>query len=155
MPGKTALPNAPLASVYDLADSDAMAPRVPTVYKAKGESLDADLYITLREHPQALLESVETEGVGIGCVTATQAWDLLSVAVPHNSLKKHRPALLAMGIKGSEHLGSVGNAHAGGIGQHGDSRQQSRSATAVMGTSIKPLWTPDDTSSSHQDRYCC
>lgn len=96
---KKALPNVPLASVEDLDDSDATALRVDTVHKAKGESLDAVLYMTLKEHAQALLEGVETEVGRIGYVAATRARDLLWVAVPHNSLKELRPALLARGFK--------------------------------------------------------
>jgi superfamily I DNA/RNA helicase len=96
---KKALPNVPLASVEDLADSDAPALRVDTVHKAKGESLDAVLYMTLKDHAQALLEGVATEVGRIGYVAATRARDLLWVAVPHNSLKELRPALLARGLK--------------------------------------------------------
>lgn len=96
---KKALPNVPLASVEDLADGDPAALRVDTVHKAKGESLDAVLYVTLKEHTQALLDGVETEVGRIGYVAATRARDLLWVAVPHNSLKELRPALLAKGLK--------------------------------------------------------
>ncbi|MGJ7614121.1 MULTISPECIES: UvrD-helicase domain-containing protein [unclassified Variovorax] len=96
---KKALPNVPLASAEDLGESDATALRVDTVHKAKGESLDAVLYITLREHAQALLDGVETEVGRVGYVAATRARDLLWVAVPHSSLKELRPALLARGFK--------------------------------------------------------
>lgn len=96
---KTALPDAPLVSVEDLDDSDAIALRVDTVHKVKGESLDAVLYVTLKDHAQALLEGVETEVGRIGYVAATRARDLLWVAVPHNSLKELRPALVARGLK--------------------------------------------------------
>jgi superfamily I DNA/RNA helicase len=96
---KRALPNVPLASVEDLADTDATALRVDTVHKAKGESLDAVLYMTLKEHALALLEGIETEVGRIGYVAATRARDLLWVAVPNSSLKELRPALLARGLK--------------------------------------------------------
>lgn len=96
---KTALPNMPLASAEDLADSDATSIRVDTVHKAKGESLDAVLYITTREHAQALLDGVETEVGRIGYVAVTRARDLLWVAVPHSAVKELRPALLAKGFK--------------------------------------------------------
>lgn len=96
---KTALPNVPLASVGDLTDSDASALRVDTVHKVKGESLDAVLYVTLKDHAQALLDGVKTEVGRIGYVAATRARDLLWVAVPHNSLKELRPTLLAKGLK--------------------------------------------------------
>jgi len=94
---KKALPNVPLASVADLADSDAPALRVDTVHKAKEESLDAVLDMTLKERAQALLEGVETEVGRIGYAAATRARDLLWVAVPHNSLKE--PPLLTKGLK--------------------------------------------------------
>lgn len=96
---KRALLNVPLVSVKDLAGSDATALRVDTVHKAKGESLDAVLYMTLKEHAQALLKGVDTEVGRIGYVAATRARDLLWVAVPHNSLKELRPALIARGLK--------------------------------------------------------
>jgi superfamily I DNA/RNA helicase len=96
---KKALANVPLASADDLADSDAKVLWVDTVHKAKGESLDAVLYMTLKEHAHALLEGVETEVGRIGYVAATRARDLLWVAVPHSSLKELRPALLAKGLK--------------------------------------------------------
>jgi superfamily I DNA/RNA helicase len=96
---KKALLNAPLVSIKDLADSDASTLRVDTVHKAKGESLDAVLYMTIKEHAQAMLEGVETEVGRIGYVAATRARDLLWVAVPHNSLKELRPALIAKGLK--------------------------------------------------------
>lgn len=96
---KTALPNSPLASAEDLANSDATALRVDTVHKAKGESLDAVLYMTTREHAQALLDGVTTDVGRIGYVAATRARNLLWVAVPHSALKELRPTLLAKGFK--------------------------------------------------------
>jgi superfamily I DNA/RNA helicase len=96
---KKALPSVPLAIVEDLADKDAPVLRVDTVHKAKGESLDAVLYMTLKEHALALLEGVETEVGRIGYVAATRARNLLWVAVPHSSLKELRPALIAKGLK--------------------------------------------------------
>lgn len=96
---KTALPNAPLASADDLADSDATTLRVDTVHKAKGESLDAVLYMTTKEHAQALLNGVSTDVGRIGYVAATRARDLLWVAVPQSAVKELRPKLLARGFK--------------------------------------------------------
>ncbi len=96
---KKALPNVPLASAHDLADSDAKVLRVDTVHKAKGESLDAVLYMMTNEHALALLSGVTTELGRIGYVAATRARDLLWVAVPQNALKELRPTLLARGFK--------------------------------------------------------
>ncbi len=96
---KKALPNVPLASVEDLANSDATALRIDTVHKAKGESLDAVMYLATKEHAQALLGGVSTEVGRIGYVAATRAKNLLWVAVPHNSLKDLRSQFLARGFK--------------------------------------------------------
>jgi hypothetical protein len=96
---KKALPNVPLASAEDLADSDATALRVDTVHKAKGESLDAVLYITTKVHAHALLDGVGTEVGRIGYVAVTRARDLLWLAVPHSALKELRPILHARGFK--------------------------------------------------------
>ncbi|MBD8564329.1 ATP-dependent helicase [Oxalobacteraceae sp. CFBP 8763] len=96
---RRALLSVPLAGIEDFADNDVGALRIDTVHKAKGESLDAVLYITLKEHAQALLNGVDTEVGRIGYVAATRARDLLWVAVPHSSLKELRPALLARGLE--------------------------------------------------------
>ncbi len=96
---KRDLPSVSLASAEDLADSNATMLRVDTVHKAKGESLDAVLYVTLKEHAQSLLEGVSTEVGRIGYVAATRARDLLWVAVPHSALNELRPTLLARGFK--------------------------------------------------------
>ena len=96
---KKALPSMPLASAEDLADSHAATLRVDTVHKAKGESLDAVLYVSLKEHAQAMLDGVSTEVGRIGYVAATRARDLLWVGVPHSALKELRPKLLARGFK--------------------------------------------------------
>ncbi|WP_306395182.1 UvrD-helicase domain-containing protein [Telluria beijingensis] len=96
---KRALTSVPLASTEDFADNKAGMLRVDTVHKSKGESLDAVLYMTLKEHAQALLDGVNTEVGRIGYVAATRARDLLWVAVPHNSLKELRPAFLARGLE--------------------------------------------------------
>ncbi|MGA0571207.1 UvrD-helicase domain-containing protein [Variovorax sp. VNK109] len=96
---KKALPSTALTSAENLAHSDAKALRIDTVHKAKGESLDAVLYMATKEHAQALLDGVSTEVGRIGYVAATRARDLLWVAVPHNSLKDLRPQFLARGFK--------------------------------------------------------
>lgn len=96
---KKALPSIPLASSDELAGTEATRLRIDTVHKAKGESLDAVLYVTLKEHAQAMLDGIDTEVGRIGYVAATRARDLLWVAVPQSSLKELRPALLARGFK--------------------------------------------------------
>lgn len=96
---KTGLPNVALASAKDLVDDEATQLRVDTVHQAKGESLDAVLYMTLREHAEELLEGVGTEVGRIGYVASTRARDLLWVAVPNNSLKDLRPLFEAKGFQ--------------------------------------------------------
>jgi hypothetical protein len=96
---KKALPASPLFSAQDLADSHVTTLRIDTVHKAKGESLDAVLYMTSKEHAQALLDGVATEVGRIGYVAATRARDLLWVAVPRNCLEELRPQLLARGFQ--------------------------------------------------------
>lgn len=96
---KTALPSGPLLAARDLADDDQVTLRVDTVHQAKGESLDAVLYVTERRHVDALLAGVDSELGRIGYVAATRARDLLWVAVPANALAELRPLLLAKGFQ--------------------------------------------------------
>lgn len=65
--------------------------RVDTVHQAKGESLDAVLYITLKDHAEEMLAGVGIEVARIGYVASTRARDLLWVAVLVNALKDLRP----------------------------------------------------------------
>lgn len=73
--------------------------RVDTVHQVKGESLDAVLYITTKEHAAALLAGVNSEVGRIGYVAVTRARNLLWVAIPANSLAELKPALLARGFQ--------------------------------------------------------
>lgn len=94
------LPNAPLIAAADLTAIDA-APniRVDTVHQAKGESLDAVLYLANREHATELLTGVATEVGRIGYVAITRARNLLWLGIPANALADLRPALAARGFK--------------------------------------------------------
>lgn len=96
---KTGLPNAALSSTKDLTDEEAASLRVDTVHQAKGESLDAVLYMTLKDHAEELLAGVGTEVGRIGYVASTRARDLLWVAVPNNALKDLRPLFEAKGFQ--------------------------------------------------------
>lgn len=96
---KTGLPSAALASAKDLAYDEVTSMRVDTVHQAKGESLDAVLYMTLRDHAEEMLAGVGTEVGRIGYVAATRARDLLWVAVPNNALKDLRPLFEARGFQ--------------------------------------------------------
>jgi hypothetical protein len=96
---KTGLPNAALLSAKDLADDEAASLRIDTVHQAKGESLDAVLYMTIKDHAEELLAGVGTEVGRIGYVASTRARDLLWVAVPNNALKDLRPVFEAKGFQ--------------------------------------------------------
>lgn len=97
---KKGLPNAPLITAADLAaNDDAPRIRVDTVHQAKGESLDAVLYLANREHANALLAGVDTEVGRIGYVAVTRARNLLWLGVPANALEELRPVLLARGFQ--------------------------------------------------------
>ena len=94
------LPNAPLMAAADLTALD-VTPRirVDTVHQAKGESLDAVLYLANREHATELLTGVTTEVGRIGYVAVTRARNLLWLGVPANALGDLRPALAARGFQ--------------------------------------------------------
>ena len=81
------LTNAPLIAAADLVvENDQTRIRVDTVHQAKGESLDAVLYMANREHVDALLAGVGTEVGRIGYVAVTRARNLLWLGVPANAL---------------------------------------------------------------------
>jgi superfamily I DNA/RNA helicase len=95
---KKSLPNAPLMAADDLVVQQNSQIRVDTVHQAKGESLDAVLYMATKEHVQALLAGTSSEVGRIGYVAITRAKNLLWLGVPANSLKELKPALLAAGF---------------------------------------------------------
>jgi superfamily I DNA/RNA helicase len=88
----------PAAPVSSLKPAAAKALRVDTVHGAKGESLDAVLYIVTKAHLEALLDGVRTEDGRIGYVAVTRPRDLLWVAVPQKILPTYRAALTAIGL---------------------------------------------------------
>lgn len=90
-----ALPAAPVSTLRPAA---ARALRVDTVHGAKGESLDAVLYIVTKAHLDALLAGVGTEDGRIGYVAVTRPRDLLWVGVPQKILPTYRAALTAVGL---------------------------------------------------------
>jgi hypothetical protein len=93
------LTNAPLIAAADLvAENVQPRIRVDTVHQAKGESLDAVLYIANREHADALLTGIDTEVGRIGYVAVTRARNLLWLGVPANAVDELRPALMARGF---------------------------------------------------------
>lgn len=95
---KRALPNTPLITEADLAAEQDLDIRVDTVHQAKGESLDAVLYLATKDHVEALLAGVDTELGRIGYVAVTRARNLFWLGVPENALAQLRPALLEKGF---------------------------------------------------------
>ncbi|BDB27804.1 hypothetical protein CTP10_R52140 [Cupriavidus sp. P-10] len=95
---KKSLPNAPLVAADDLAAPNVRRIRIDTVHQAKGESLDAVLYLATKEHVSALLDGVASEVGRIGYVAVTRARTLLWLAVPANTLSELRPKLIARGF---------------------------------------------------------
>uniref|UniRef100_UPI0038CFFFE9 UvrD-helicase domain-containing protein n=1 Tax=Burkholderia cepacia TaxID=292 RepID=UPI0038CFFFE9 len=95
---KKGLPSAPLVATADLAARNAPRIRIDTVHQAKGESLDAVLYMATKEHVAALLAGVDSEVGRIGYVAVTRARNLLWLGVPANALTELRPKLIALGF---------------------------------------------------------
>ncbi|MGH8778813.1 hypothetical protein [Paraburkholderia sp.] len=95
---KKSLPNAPLVAAADLAAPSTARIRVDTVHQAKGESLDAVLYMATKEHVSALLSGIDSEVGRIGYVAVTRARNLLWLGVPANALNELRPKLIAFGF---------------------------------------------------------
>jgi hypothetical protein len=97
---RRSLPSAPLVPVVDLTANALPRIRVDTVHQAKGESLDAVLYLAAnKEHASSLLAGVGTELGRIGYVAVTRARNLLWLGIPATSLDELRPSLLARGFR--------------------------------------------------------
>ena len=93
------LPNAPLVVADDLGTGRGAKIRVDTVHKAKGESLDAVLYIATKDHIEAMLDGVTTEVGRIGYVAVTRARNLLWLGVPAAALPDLRQRLIDFGFR--------------------------------------------------------
>lgn len=96
---KKGLPNEALLAAKDLGANQTPRLRIDTVHQAKGESLDAILYIATKEHISALLAGVDSEIGRIGYVAVTRAKNIFWLAVPANALKELQPDLIAYGFK--------------------------------------------------------
>ena len=94
---KTKLPTGPLAAPA-AAPKPTHSVRVDTVHSAKGETLDAVLYVTNRAHANGLCGGVSSEIGRIGYVALTRARDLFWLAVPAAQLDQLRPALQGLGL---------------------------------------------------------
>lgn len=93
------LPHASLVVADDLITQRNSRIRVDTVHKAKGESLDAVLYMATREHIEAMLGGVGTEVGRIGYVAVTRAKNLFWLGVPAVALPGLRQRLLDFGFR--------------------------------------------------------
>ena len=96
---KKGLPHAALMQVDDLAAERLKRMRVGTVHEAKGESLDAVLYIASKDHVQAMLAGVQNELGRIGYVAVTRAKDLFWLGVPANAIDELRADLVGKGFQ--------------------------------------------------------
>jgi superfamily I DNA/RNA helicase len=96
---RTKLPNTPLVQVADLASPAESRIRIDTVHQAKGESLDAVLYIASKKHATAMLDGVGSELGRIGYVALTRARNLVWLGIPLKALEELRPKLEARGFK--------------------------------------------------------
>lgn len=94
------LPHASLMAADGLGTQRSARIRVDTVHKAKGESLDAVLYMATREHIEAMLDGVATEVGRIGYVAVTRARNLFWLGVPAAALPNLRQRLTNFGFRG-------------------------------------------------------
>ena len=96
---KNKLIDTPLLPDQGLDIDQNISIRVDTVHQAKGESLDAVLYMAQKPHIEAMLNGVGTEVGRIGYVAVTRAKDLFVLGVPKSSLKEFSPRLESLGLK--------------------------------------------------------
>jgi len=96
---KKGLVDEPLIPDYELALAEKLTIRIDTVHQAKGENLDAVLYMATKSHIDAMLNGVGTEVGRIGYVAVTRAKSLFILGVPKNALAVLAPKLQAIGLK--------------------------------------------------------
>lgn len=96
---KKGLTEKPLMLDPELDLGEKLAIRLDTVHQAKGESLDAVLYVASKSHIDELLNGVGTEVGRIGYVAVTRAKKLFVLAVPKSAAKELAPKLQGIGLK--------------------------------------------------------
>ena len=96
---KKGLVEKPLMPPPELVIGDSLNIRVDTVHQAKGESLDAVLYMASKAHINEMLGGVDTEVGRIGYVAITRAKNLFILGVPKSALTELAPKLQEIGIK--------------------------------------------------------
>ena len=88
-----------LIQAADLGSAAGNTFRTSTVHKVKGESIEAVMYVTNKEHARAMLEGTGSELGRIGYVAVTRARNLFVLAVPDNCLGEFEPLLKAKGFE--------------------------------------------------------
>lgn len=96
---KKKLKATPLIQATDFGSAAGNAFRTSTVHKVKGESIEAVMYVTSKEHVRAMLEGTGSELGRIGYVAVTRARNLFVLAVPDNCLGEFEPLLKAKGFE--------------------------------------------------------
>lgn len=96
---KKGLVDEPLITAPDLALGEKLSIRVDTVHQAKGESLDAVLYMASKFHIELMLDGVDNEVGRIGYVAVTRAKRLFILGVPKSALGGLAPKLKAIGLR--------------------------------------------------------
>lgn len=96
---KTKLIDEPLIPQPELDIQERLTVRVDTVHQAKGESLDAVLYMAKRQHIEEMLNGTGSEVGRIGYVAVTRARDLFVLGVPKANIKELAPRLESVGLK--------------------------------------------------------
>lgn len=104
---KTGLESAPLFAGSAPGGTTTASIRADTVHQAKGESLDAVLYLASKGQVRALLAGVGTEVGRVGYVAVTRARDLLWLGIPAKSIVELRPTLLSSGFQELDGTGTV------------------------------------------------
>jgi hypothetical protein len=92
------LVDAPLVPNAELKLDERLDLRVDTVHKAKGECLDAVLYVAQKSHIDAFLNGTGTEVGRIGYVAITRAKHLFVLGVPKSALVDLKPKLEMIGL---------------------------------------------------------
>jgi superfamily I DNA/RNA helicase len=104
---KTGLQNVPLFPGTSQVGDKTVSIRADTVHQAKGESLDAVLYLATKEHAKALLDGAHTEVGRVGYVAVTRARNLLWLGIPTNAVVGLRPTLLSRGFQELDGTGAL------------------------------------------------
>lgn len=100
---KRELLNRPLVDLDVLALGSPATFRVATVHQVKGESIEAVMYATNKDHASALVEGPSTEVGRIGYVALTRARTLFVLAVPESCKDELAPTLSAKGFREAGH----------------------------------------------------